>query len=236
MIPTIGILSSVDAEGTSSIFFTYQHALEKNGALPLLLPYVEEPDVIDRFIELCDGFFFTGGVDIHPKYFGEEISPNCGEIQEKRDTIDLTVARKALESGKPILGICRGIQLLNVALGGSLYQDLPSERPSNISHRQAEDKFSYSHSVTVCKDSPLFALLGEERIPANSFHHQAIKALGRDLAVMAYADDGVIEGVYSTGAQYLRAYQWHPERLWEKNEANKAIFTDFIEVCKTKGD
>lgn len=236
MIPLIGMLSAIDAEGTSSVFYTYQRALEQNGALPLLLPYVEAPSVMDQFVARCDGFFFSGGVDIHPRHYGAEISAQCGETSEKRDVLELSIAQKALESGKPILGICRGAQLLNVACGGSLYQDLPSESPSQILHRQAEGLFAFSHDVNILPDSPLFQLVGQERMRANSFHHQAVKRLGRGLSVMALADDGIIEGFYGTGKQYLRAYQWHPERLFEYDEANKSLFIDFINACKQKGE
>ena len=132
------------------------------------------------------------------------------------------------------MGICRGAQLVNVALGGTLYQDLPTEIESDILHRQKEGILDYSHEIKVVKGAPLYALMGEERIKANSFHHQAIRKLGEGLKVMANADDGVVEAVWYEGDRYLRAYQWHPERLYEADDFNKRIFDDFIANSKTK--
>ena len=139
-----------------------------------------------------------------------------------------------VNKGKPLLGICRGAQLINVALGGSLYQDIPSEYKTEIAHRQGEEKMEYSHSVTVLENTPLAALVGEGELPANSFHHQAAKRLGNGLLPMAYAADGIVEAMYFPAHTYLRAYQWHPERLCERDEKNKALFSEFITACITK--
>ena len=187
---------------------------------------------LERLIDLCDGFLFTGGKDVEPSRYGEETKPGCGIIQKYRDEYELRVFKAALKTGKPILGICRGTQLINVGLGGTLYQDIPSECPSEIFHRQQESTYSFSHSVNIACGTPLYELVEKERIRANSFHHQSIKALGRNLAVMATADDGVIEAVYGTSKQYVRGYQWHPERLFDKDEENFAIFKDFISACQ----
>ena len=121
-----------------------------------------------------------------------------------------------------------------MALGGTLYQDIPSELCVSISHRQSEPRFSPSHQVNVLTDTPLGDLMGKACITANSFHHQCIKALGNGLSVMATADDGIIEAVYSTEDRYLRAYQWHPERLYVSNSLNRSLFDDFIEACMLK--
>lgn len=235
MNPIIGLLAAVDNDGTTTLFHPYAHAIEQSGGIPLLLPYTESADVIARFVAMCDGICFTGGVDIAPAYYGEPMSEQCGEIQPLRDAMEFAVLREVLATGKPILGICRGAQLLNVALGGTLYQDLPSERPSDVVHRQTEGKFDFSHDVNVLVDTPLYTLLGAERIRGNSFHHQAVKTLGRGLRVMAEAEDGVIEGFWSIDHPYLRAYQWHPERLYDKDEHARAIFSDFIAACKKEG-
>ena len=234
MIPLIGMLGAVDNEKNASLIYNYVKAIEKSGGLPLLLPFVEGDGAIDEFVFRCDGFLFTGGVDIDPCRYGEEKKPTCGDIQPNRDTLEFKVFKKAFESGKPILGICRGAQLVNVALGGTLYQDLPTEIESDILHRQKEGILDYSHKIKVVKGTPLYALMGEERIKGNSFHHQAIKKLGEGLRVMANADDGVVEAVWYEGDRYLRAYQWHPERLYEADDFNKRIFDDFIAKSKTK--
>ena len=206
MKPIIGILAEVDSERVNTVQNTYIKAIEKSGGIPILLPYVEDDRTIECFINKCDGFLFTGGVDINPERYGEEKLPTCGDIQENRDDFEFKVFNKAINTEKPILAICRGIQLVNSALGGTLYQDIPSEVDTQISHRQTEAKFSPSHSVKVIKNTPLSILTEEIEISANSFHHQAIKKLGAGLEIMAVADDGIIEAVYSPQKRYLRAY------------------------------
>ncbi len=234
MRPIIGLLAEVDDERATRVMSTYVRAIEKSGGAPFLLPYVEGEEVVRHLALLCDGFLFTGGADISPMRYGEKAKESCGKIQLYRDDLEFRMFAQIYQTKKPILAICRGAQLVNVALGGTLFQDIPSECPSEIPHRQAEPKFSFSHSVSIQRDTPLYALIGKERMRANSFHHQAIKKLGSGLSVMAIADDGVIEAVYSTENRYLRAYQWHPERLCERCEDNKLLFENFIRACAAK--
>ena len=234
MKPIIGLLGEVDDARASLVNYAYINAVEGSGGVPMLLPYTDNADTMREYIALCDGFIFTGGADIAPERYGEALSPACGSIQKYRDEFELAMFREVYnKTKKPILAICRGIQLVNVALGGTLYQDIPSEIPSEIQHRQLEPKDAPSHSVTVAFDTPLSQIVGgEKRITANSFHHQAIKTLGRGLSVMALADDGIIEAVYADGERYMRAYQWHPERLCNTDINNRRIFDDFIASCK----
>lgn len=232
MKPKIAIFASVDAERAGAVLHTYVHAIEESGGLPLLIPYMKHTEFLDEITDLCDGFLFTGGGDADPTLYGEKILPECGKIEPLRDAWDFAAAARALESGKPIMGICRGIQVLNVALGGTLYQDIPSQYKTDILHSQTNGLHAYSHSVQIVKDTPLHALTESDKIPANSFHHQSIKDLGRGLVPMAYAPDGIIEAVYSQELPYLRGYQWHPERLFDADEHHKKIFSDFITACK----
>ena len=232
MNPIIGILGEVDDASTVTIQDTYIKAIEKSGGVPLIFPYVENRETMEQMVALCHGLLFSGGADIAPKYYGEVKKEACGAIQPHRDTLELMAFQVAVEAKKPVLAICRGIQLVNVALGGTLYQDIPSEMETPIAHRQKEPRFSCSHQVNVVENSPLHALTGALRIPANSFHHQAIKKLGKGLAVMATADDGIIEAVYSQTEPYLRAYQWHPERLYETEGSSKRILEDFVAACR----
>ena len=235
MRPIIGLLAEVDNELTTQVVHSYVRAIEGAGGTPIILPYVTDAEVIEHYAGLCDGILFTGGVDVEPSRYGEETKPDCGEIQKYRDELEFAVIERVLDTKKPLIAICRGAQLLNVALGGTLYQDIPSEIDTPVSHRQSEPKFSPSHDVRVIEGTPLSELTGMERISANSFHHQALKTLGEGLRVMAFADDGIVEAVYSTGEQYIRAYQWHPERLFENNEQNRRIFEDFIGACRLDG-
>ena len=232
MKPIIAIFGAVNDDNASTFQHAYSYAIEKMGAIPILIPYTENEETISETVSLCDGFLFSGGVDVEPIKYGEETKPACGNIQLKRDSLELEYFKRIFDTGKPILAICRGAQVVNVALGGTLYQDIPTEIVTDIPHRQSEPKFSPSHSVSVIADTPLFELIGKEKMAANSFHHQAIKALGDGLCVMALADDTIIEAVYYTGDRFIRAYQWHPERLFNTDADNALIFKEFIDECE----
>ena len=230
--PIIGITVDIENDGFISSPHAYFSSVEKAGGLPLVIPFYESDSAIDELVELCDGFLFSGGNDIAPERYGESPCEQCGEVAPLRDELEFKLLEKILKTEKPILAVCRGAQFINVAFGGTLIQDLPTQLPSSVSHLQTEPKFSHSHSVNVIEGTPLFDLVKKTRIPANSFHHQAIKTLADRLQVMATADDGVIEAVWHTEKRYIRAYQWHPERLFQIDENAQAIFKDFIKVCK----
>ncbi|MBO5224149.1 MAG: gamma-glutamyl-gamma-aminobutyrate hydrolase family protein [Clostridia bacterium] len=231
MRPIIGIIGKTDENKKSEVGIDYVNAIEKSGGIPLLLPYSENADTIASYVGICDGFMFVGGVDISPKYFGEEVLNDTVCICKERDDFDFLVLSQVLKTNKPILAICRGIQLVNVALGGTLIQDVPTQINSIVSHKQNEGRYEFSHSVKVIKDAPLFELVQNARLKVNSFHHQAIKTLGKGVRVMAQSDDGVIEAIYSSGERFLRAYQWHPELLFNQDENSRKLFGEFVGVC-----
>ena len=231
MIPKIGLIGNIENDLHLDIHGAYGRSIECSGALPLVLPYIEDERIIDEFVCLCDGFLFSGGVDLEPSLYGEEKKPTCKTTEPNRDRLELTVFHKVYASGKPILGICRGIQFINAALGGTLYQDIPTEYDTQMHHNQLEGKYDASHPILVDKSSPLFQIVSKETVTGNSFHHQAIKRLSDELCVMARAEDGIIEAVYAPGHPYLFAYQWHPERLYRYAD-NKALFDDFVKACK----
>lgn len=232
--PIIAILGAIDNEKTATLQGTYTSAIENSGGIPIIIPYTENEETLVRYTKLSDGVLFSGGGDIDPRKFGENTKNTCGKIQAFRDSLELWFFKKAFEAKRPIMGICRGIQLINVALGGTLYQDIPTECPSKISHQQSEPKPLPSHEVKIISDTPLMEIVGKERMTANSFHHQAIKALGEGLEVMAYSDDGIIEAIYYNGKNYILGYQWHPEILCNIDADNKVLFDDFIDFCKKK--
>lgn len=236
MTPIIAILGGVDDERTLNLKSAYAHAVENSGGLPIAIPYTENEETLDKYIELCDGVLFSGGCDIEPKKFGEETKDTCGKIQLFRDKLEFSFFEKAFRAKKPIMGICRGVQLINVALGGSIYQDIPSEIATDILHRQKEAGQLTTHEVGIISDTPLMELIGEEKMPVNSFHHQSIKALGEGLEVMAFADDGIIEAVYHNGESYIMGYQWHPEKLLDTDPYKKVLFDDFIKASKEKSN
>lgn len=228
MMPLIGIFADVDEKINNHLPNPYVHAIERAGGMPLHLPYVTGEGAVAEFIALCDGFFFTGGVDVDPALYGAEKHEKCGELHPLRDSLEKMAFEKALASGKPILGVCRGAQFINVMLGGALYQDIPTECPSDIRHVQGAAWDTHGHAVSVVAGTPLADLIGAGEHPANSFHHQAICTLGAGLAVMATAADGTVEAVWLPSHPYLRAYQWHPERLVDTDAAQASIMRDFI--------
>ena len=232
MFPIIAIIGAVDDDKTITLQNAYTAAIENAGAIPVVIPYTDKDEALDFYAELCDGVLFSGGCDIEPKKFGEEKKEKCGNIQLFRDDLEFAFFERIFKMKKPIMGICRGAQIINVALGGTLYQDIPTEYETDMVHRQTGDKTIPSHEVVVTDGTPLMALVGKERMTANTFHHQSIKDLGKDLKVMARADDGIIEAAYYDGDVYMRAYQWHPERLAKNYSDNKLLFDDFIKAVK----
>ena len=227
--PLIGILPKVLDGGDSLVGARYTRAIEAAGGVPLLLPYTASGALLERFSTLCDGFLFTGGADIHPARFGERISPACGEICPPRDEVELTAFRYIYSSGKPILGICRGCQLLNVALGGTLVQDIQSAIGSAVSHRRERDGDpAPTHRISISENTPLASIFGRSAL-VNSFHHQSVARLGEGLQVMATADDGVIEAVFSPRRRFLWGIQWHPEL----DTNNAEIFRAFVEAASS---
>ncbi len=235
MKPIIGVLVTIDNNKMTSANYTYARAVTELGGTPIILPYTTDEEDVNNFISLCDGFLFSGGKDVEPCRFNEEILNDSLVIHHYRDDLEFKAFSNIMSTNKPILGICRGCQVINIALGGSIYQDIPTQIPSQINHRQTEGQTEYSHDINVVKDTPLYKLVGgRDRIKANSFHHQSIKKLGNGLKLMATADDGVIEGAYLDSDRYLRIYQWHPEKLFDKHDYNNQIIKDFIDACKRK--
>ena len=229
MKPVIGVMPLWDDEKESLWMLPgYLDGLREAGGLPVVLPFSTDEEELGLLMSLCDGFLFTGGHDVSPGLYHEEPLPGLVSSCEKRDEMESIVLRKALEADKPVLGICRGIQFINAALGGSLYQDLPSQRPSATEHHQHAPYDVPVHDVLIEKDSPLYACLGAERLPVNSYHHQAVKQVADGLRVMAAAPDGLAEALYRPGSRFLWALQWHPEFSYRTDENSRKIFRAFV--------
>lgn len=211
---------------------TYIHALEKAGLTPILLAYELTENDLNRILPTLSGVLFTGGPDVEPARYGHERLDVCGPNQPVRDEAELLVFKKAYAAELPILGICRGIQLINVALGGTLIQDLPSH--CGETHVQSNKELPpCHHGVIIEPDSLLSALCPELRATVNSYHHQAVDRLGRDLRLIAVNETGrVNEAVESTGDSFLLAVQWHPERTTDEDDLSAAIFSRFAEACR----
>lgn len=193
------------------------------GGLPVMLPLTTNRTLLAQMAQTLDGFLFTGGHDVSPALYGETPLPACGACCAQRDEMESTLLPLLLEKDVPVLGICRGIQFLNAALGGTLYQDLPTQAPSALTHHQAPPYDAPVHTVLLVENTPLHALPGETTIAVNSYHHQTVKTLAPSLRAMAYATDGLVEAAYMLGKKYVWAVQWHPEFSFLKDANSRTI-------------
>ena len=208
--PLIGI--SLGWNGTkNSVNNTYVNSVLMNGGIPYLIPVTDNVEVLRQIVSELDGIIFTGGEDYEPAYYGDAAHEKLGEVNVTRDTYDLTLFKLALDHNLPTLGICRGLQLINVAMGGSLYQDLPSEKPSDINHNQKVAGTVATHSVSVVEGSAMHQILGEKEVQVNTFHHQAIKKLAPGLKIVGWANDSVPEMIEAYPNRNILGTQFHPE-------------------------
>ncbi len=240
--PIIGLTPSHNLEN-GRIFVTpaYVKALSDAGALCIILPLGASKEDLEHLVSVCDGILFTGGPDVHPFFFGEETLLHCGESSPERDQLELNLLPLVMAARKPVLGVCRGAQLINIALGGDIYQDLESQLPKaapTISHQQPFAPETPCHYVSIAKDSLLARITGAGdpsicfKLEVNSLHHQAIRRLAPGLTACAHSSDGLIEAVEMPEYPFLVAVQWHPEYLFQKQAAAKGIFEGFVQACK----
>lgn len=231
MGPTIGVMPlRRDDDGRSWVTPSYCEALVACGAKPLVFPWAAPAALAEQVASRCDGFVFTGGHDIDPKMYGEEPSP-LGDYCPERDRLEEFVLMGALARNVPVLGICRGMQLLNVILGGTLYQDIFVERPGSIHHPVWTSFENPAHEVKIVGGTPLARLLGDGRIGVNSRHHQGIRKLASDVRPMAYATDGLVEAIWHPSMRFLWGVQWHPESMYKVNPEQLRLFQAFVDAC-----
>lgn len=208
----------------------YCNAIARAGAVPILLPF--EPELIDGILERLAGVLFTGGVDIDPAAYGEAPHPLLGAQDAGRDAFELALFQKVWHgTDLPILGVCRGCQLFNVGLGGTLWQDLPSQRPSHVHHSQNDHRYRAVHPVKIDPQSQLGGLLGKVKA-VNSLHHQGIKDLAPGLVATAWSPDGLVEAVEAPAHPFRLAVQWHPENLATVYPEFHDVFGRFVEVAR----
>ncbi|MBP5207502.1 MAG: gamma-glutamyl-gamma-aminobutyrate hydrolase family protein [Clostridia bacterium] len=213
----------------SAVSVRYTDAVRCHGGLPLVVPMNTDAAALEEMCAISDGFMFTGGVDIAPSYYNEEKLNDTVETDEVRDTLEMTAIGYVLASDKPVLGICRGIQSVNVGMGGTLYQDIPAQLPDPVCHRQNAPATEPTHDVFVVPGTRLHALIGD-KVRTNSFHHQAVKDPAPGLVISARAEDGVIEALESTGDRYITLVQWHPEFTHSTDPCSDALFGSFIKA------
>lgn len=221
MKPLIGITGNYELdEKRHTLRAFYTDSIIRAGGVPLILPPL--PAFIEEYLNICRGILFTGGGDLDPAYFGQAPSARLGEVNPPRDTFEIDLARKVFTVGKPALGICRGCQIMNVAAGGSLIQDIASE----LCHDQKAPREYPIHDIFIANDSQLFAILGSEKIRVNSFHHQAVDQPGEGMRISALAEDGTAEAIEHTGSPFYIGVQWHPEGMTDEFSAR--LFSAFV--------
>lgn len=218
----------------------YILALTAAGAIPWLIPLVDD-DTLRGIYDGLDAVFLPGGADIDPATYGADPHPLCDKTDRDRDRVEVALARWALEDEKPVLGVCRGMQLINVAAGGSLYQDLADELPGALKHDyfpfrgQSYTRDYLAHEVRVAEGTRLSQTMGAGPLRVNSMHHQGVKTLGQGLIATAVAPDGLIEAIEGEGDGYLVAVQWHPEALTDNDARTRALFSDFVATAAEWG-
>lgn len=222
---TIGITPDWDTlKGRINIPNDYITAVMRAGALPILFPLVDSEEAWKAMIGKVDGVIFSGGEDIDPARFGEPVHPRCGKIISQRDAQELFGYTYLLTTGKPFLAICRGIQVMNVAQGGTLYQDIPSQLPHlTIQHSQPETTDG-AHQTDIVPGTLLRSLIGSDRVPVNSRHHQAVKDVAPGLRVNALSEDGLVEGLEFENGYPGIGTQWHPENLSKRRDDMQSLF------------
>ena len=212
-----------------------KEAFIKLGAIPLIIAFPDDVSKVDQlaqdYVQLIDGLMLPGGPDVDPTFYGEEPHPKSGMTLYQKDRFEIALIKAALAADKPIFGICRGIQIMNVAMGGTLHQDLESQYPElKIQHPQATLGQFATHHIELTAGSKLAKLYGQSTIKVNSRHHQAVKAVGKGLKVTAVAPDGVIEGMESTDTDLFLGVQWHPENMWQQEDPQQlVVFQDFLD-------
>ena len=245
MKPLIGVTPDFNAgdrkewggqEPTYFLRARYVRAIEDLGGIPIVLPLVADLGARRRLLTHIDGLLLTGsGPDLAPELYGERQRFKFGVMSQRRATFELEMAQLARAADLPVLGICGGMQSVNVAFGGSLYQDIDSQRPRPLPHRQATPATQLSHQVKIAPKSLLSRIVKSTTLRVNSSHHQSVKTVAPSLTVSAVAPDGVIEAIESRNQRFFLGVQWHPEFLFERHERHRRLFEAFLEASRRRG-
>jgi gamma-glutamyl-gamma-aminobutyrate hydrolase PuuD len=240
MIPVIGVVSrrvSFTHQDRPypryGVAISYLGALDSAGAAPIILPLTEDLALIESYYNMLDGLLLAGGQDIHPLHYGEEPHKSLDQVDPLRDITELDLCRRALRNDLPIFGICRGQQLLNVAAGGTLYQDIHSQAGEDrIRHFQDFTQEWPSHSINVEEGTRLRKATEASKVLINSYHHQAVKEVAEGFKVAARAPDGIIEALESPKHKFVISVQWHPELMADRRDFNFTLFKYFVEAAR----
>lgn len=229
--PIIGVTPLWDVNQESLWMLpNYLDGIKEAGGVPVVLPFDTDQGHLKRIAKSIDGFLFTGGQDVDPSVYGEKDETGRLIPCPKRDSLEISLLQEVINAGKPVFGICRGLQLINAALGGTLWQDLPSEHPSDITHRQPKPYDIPTHAVAL--SGSLEILFGRDELQVNSLHHQAVRDLAPGLSPLATSPDSLVEAFEMPSyTSFLLAVQWHPEYLFRKDPYSRKLFRYFVEAC-----
>jgi len=234
--PVIGITAAHCTEELKTFpRHYYVESVRKAGGIPMIIPPVESSEEASEVINLIQGLLLSGGGDISPAYMKEEARRGIGGCFPERDMSEIMLTQLAMQGDLPLLGICRGIQVLAIAAGGRIYQDIPSQYPTAMEHSQTAPRQYAWHDVDIVEESVLFRLLGERKLGVNSLHHQAVSEIPPGFRSNALASDGINEGIEKTDAKFCIGVQWHPESL-ENDKHSETIFKRFVDACRERGD
>ncbi len=232
MHPIIGIVACARDRGRQFVSEAYIQAVEMAGGVPVLIPCTGDSSHFPRYYSMCDGFLFCGGDDISPRLFGEDLLTEEGRTDEETDLFHLAFMKYALSTSLPVLAICRGMQVMNITRGGSIWQDISLKEGTFQNHMQLSEKRSdVCHRISCSQNSMLYDICGNF-IDTNSFHHQCIKTVGQGLKIAALAADGVIEALEDSSASFVIGVQWHPECMYSSCPPMRDLFLIFTEHAK----
>ncbi len=231
--PTIGLTGSYSTEIVSFVKSNYVRAVSKAGGVPLMIPPELSSDSVEQLFDLCDGILITGGEDLDPALYGQKPHPKLGKVSPERDEIDKVIVGLCMKKNKPFFAICRGIQSVNVFLGGTLIQDIGECLHSPIQHSQPEHYTELTHEVKGCNGDVLKKIVGSDLIRVNSRHHQCVDKLGKNLEVIGRCTaDNIVEAMYVKNHPFGLAVQWHPEWLVNEHAEHLALFKALVNAAK----
>lgn len=235
MKPVIGLTAQNEYQVNrklNRLNYTYIKAVLEAGGIPIIIPVMEEEGKMEDYLDIVDGIIFTGGEDVSSLYFNEEPIKEVSSTDLDRDKSEMELFKLAYEKNIPMFGICRGLQLINIGLGGDIYQDLFKAVPDAIGHVFTKNAHEGHHTIKVEKDSILYEAFGKETLVVNSIHHQSIRKLAENLKVTSTASDGIIESAEANDGRHIYGVQWHPEAMGMKYKEFYKLFECFIEKCK----
>lgn len=237
--PKIGVLPLYDTKKESRwnsiwMFPGYIDGMMAAGGMPYILPLIDDVREIVKFVDEFDGFLFTGGQDVDPQMYGQPMFSWCNEISPEKDHMESVLLKEVMARDKPLFGVCRGLQLINVVLGGTLHQDLERipETTQTIQHNQKTSFIHPVHDIIIEPGTKLYDIVNKERIRVNSMHHQGVDTLGEGLTISAKAEDSLVEAVEIDGMRYGVAVQWHPEFLWQNRSYELDLWKSFVKEAE----